>query len=130
MLENITPVRDQISLVCALKTHHILALWDDNMLDTDAVLKWFYDDCVKAGPQDCPIYEPTSQKISERVTRLFEQLKSQPVSFYNASTGAHGTVNYSTAKGRMFMMLYNPGRDGKGIAQALAALESGDAEPM
>ena len=106
------------------------ALWDNNLLDTDAELKGFYEECVKAGPYACPIYGSSAEMIHERVTRLMERLRTQPTAFYNQSSGEHGVVDYDVVKGGLFLTLYDPTKNGLEFAKALASLESGNAEPM
>ena len=111
-------------------TTSMSAHWDNNLVDTDAVLSWYYNDCVKAGPQVCPIYEPTTEKIHHRIITQLERLRVEPVVVFNSTSDMHGVVDYSLVKWQLFLVLFYPGRRGMDFARAFVALESGDAEPM
>ena len=111
-------------------TYLALALWSNNLRDTDAGLHRFYQACVDAGPLACPIHESSAQKIHDRVQSLFNKLRSYPISFYNAETMSYGRVDYSVLKQVMFATLYKPYNTGKELVSAIADLEQGIAEPM
>ena len=90
----------------------------------------FYEDCVKAGPDLCPIYEPTIQQIEQRVNSVLERLKVEPIAFVNATTGTQGVVTYDVVKDVFFRVLYAPYELGPAFASSFFALESGNPEPI
>jgi hypothetical protein len=111
--------------------HRLLtALWDNNLIDTDKALSLYYQDCVNAGPEVCPIWEPTVEQINQRVNRVLERLKAAPIPFVNATDGANGNVDYSFVKNLLFSTLYTPHVTGSAFASAFAALESGNSEEI
>ncbi|THH30474.1 hypothetical protein EUX98_g3728 [Antrodiella citrinella] len=105
-------------------------LWSRNLMDTDTELFRLYQACVEAGPFVCPIHESSAEKIHDRIQTLLTQLRSYPVSFYNATTGVYGEVNYSLVKSVIFATLYNPYSLGKGLTAALVDLEQGNPESI
>jgi hypothetical protein len=111
---------------------HILhiALWSNNLVDSEKTLEWYYSDCVNAGPNVCPIWKPTVSEIKQRINTLLERLKIAPIPFINSTTGEFGIVDYSVAKTLLFQTMYGPHQNGADTAHAFAALEAGDAQPM
>jgi hypothetical protein len=101
------------------------ALWDNFLLDADKTLMWYYEDCVQAGPEKCPIWEPSAVEIKRRVTNVFERLKISPVPFVNSTDGTNGFVDYSMVKRQLFDVVYFPYVQGGVFASAFAALEAG-----
>lgn len=99
-------------------------------MDSDAALRWFYEECIEVGPEICPIYEDTVPKVWDRVDRLLKTLKVQPVTFYNESSGIYGEVDYSVAKFAIFSSLYKLHSVGRKLSVALADLEKGNAQTM
>lgn len=105
-------------------------LWSNNLRDTDAGLFQIYQACVDAGPSVCPIYETSVDEVNARVNSLLEKLKVHPISFYNSSTGAYGTLDYSAAKGSIFTVLYNAHKAGARLTHAIADAEKGVGQPL
>ena len=89
-----------------------------------------YQACVDAGSSVCPLYESSADKVSARVDKLLVALKAQPVSFYNATTGEYGILDYSAAKASILESLSAPYRDGATLLSALAAAEQGEVQPL
>ena len=108
----------------------LIALWSRNLKDTDAALDWLYQDCIKAGPGLCPVYEETVPLIRHRVDGLLRKLKVRPATFYDVPTKTYGEVDYSIAKYAIFSSLYSLHTSGRRLAIALAELERGDAKPL
>lgn len=105
-------------------------LWSNNLRDTDAGLFQIYQACVDAGPSVCPIYESSVSEINARVNNLLEKLRIQPLYFYNTSTGAYGTLDYSAAKTSIFSVLYDTHHAGARLSHALAEAERGAGQPL
>ncbi|TCD60883.1 hypothetical protein EIP91_009374 [Steccherinum ochraceum] len=110
--------------------NYYAALWSTNLVDADATLFQIYQACVDAGPVLCRIYEKTTEGIHARVQNLLTRLRTEPVSFYNATSGVYAVVDYSLVKQAIFRTLYTPYTDGKTLTIALAELELGNAEPI
>lgn len=85
---------------------------------------------MDAGPLLCPLHENSAEKIHNRIQTLLNNLRSYPVSFYNATTGAYGEVDYSLVKSALFRTLYSPYSLAKPLISALAGLERGNLEPI
>ena len=103
------------------------------MANIDKTLNVVYQACVDAGPTVCPLYESSTDKISARVDKLINSLKTQPISFFNATTNNYGVLDYSFAKDAMLTSLYtpyNPQSGGAALLSALASAENGDGLPL
>ena len=93
-------------------------------------MTWFYEDCIDVGPEECAIYEPSVEQIRDRVNGVIERLRIAPIAFVNATDGEQGIVDYFIAKSQLFRTIYFPHFQGRSFANALAALEQGDSEPI
>lgn len=92
-----------------LKT--FVALWSNNLRDTDKGLQMFAQACVEAGPYDCAIYEPTAAQVQTRIRNLFDKLKANPVPVLTHLPGysvPYGVIDYKIAKTALFLFLYSP----------------------
>lgn len=99
--------------------------------DTDKGTQLFYEACVAAGPSLCPLYEPSAALIRTRVNALLSSLKTHPITGQSARNPAdYGTVDYSKVLIAFFEALYKPYEKLPAFAEALAALERGDASLM
>ncbi|KAJ7760788.1 TAP-like protein-domain-containing protein [Mycena olivaceomarginata] len=56
-----------------------VALWSNNLLDTDKALQAFFDGCVAAGPEACAFHAPTPEAISKNLTTLFKSIQTRPI---------------------------------------------------
>ena len=104
-----------------------------DIANIDKTLNVVYQACVDAGPIVCPLYESSTDKISARVDKLVNSLKTQPISFFNATTNNYGILDYSAAKGAMLTSLYkpyDPQVGGAALLSALASAERGDGLPL
>ena len=101
------------------------------MLDTDAALTALYDACVAAGPTLCALHANTTALVRARVDALLAAVHVAPAAVYTPATPTapadFGAVDYSAAVGLLLQALEFPYSTGPGIAQALAALERGNA---
>ena len=100
------------------------------LFDSDLTLSVYYQDCIDAGPELCPIYEPTIEQIRERVNNVLEQLKIEPRAFANATDRSQGLVGYDIVKSQLLEMVYAPHIVGKAFAERFAALEAGNPWPF
>ncbi|EKM58437.1 uncharacterized protein PHACADRAFT_252751 [Phanerochaete carnosa HHB-10118-sp] len=111
-------------------------LWSNNLLDTDLALHTVLDACVAAGPLSCALYESTTEKVHDRLTAIFDNLKKQPLPVYSNETRIeYGLVDYKFARLALFGQLYSPyGRatlyPSMLVLNALAQLEKGDGLPL
>ncbi|KIJ41487.1 hypothetical protein M422DRAFT_229571 [Sphaerobolus stellatus SS14] len=101
--------------------------WYSNLVDTDKILKYWFDECVAAGPT-CPMHDDSSEAIARRVHNVFEGLRVQPLSVYNGS--AYGVLEFGPVKRYLFQLLYKPFAGLPPFTKAFAALEAGDGAPM
>ena len=85
---------------------------------------------MDAGPSVCPIHESSVDAINTRVNTLLDRLKAEPLSFFNQTTGAYGTLDYSAAKGAILSVLYIPYDSGAALTEALALAEQGQGQPL
>lgn len=100
--------------------------------DTDKILDYFYENCVKAGSNECAIYEKTTQQVRSRVERIFNHLEVQPIPVA-IGTGPldYGLVDYSMVRAYVFTFLYNPFLlGGKNVSTILLQLEKGDGSSL
>ncbi|KIJ42669.1 hypothetical protein M422DRAFT_48110 [Sphaerobolus stellatus SS14] len=79
--------------------------WYSNLVDTDKILKYWFDECVAAGPA-CPMHDDSSEAIAQRVHNVFEGLRAQPLSVFNGS--AYGVLEFGPVKKYLFQLLYKP----------------------
>ncbi|KLO10632.1 hypothetical protein SCHPADRAFT_916291 [Schizopora paradoxa] len=109
-------------------------LWSNNLIDTDAALLDICKACVKAGPEKCGLHEDSAELVLERINKLLDGLKSQPIPVVKKSsehdmTPEYGLVNYETVKSVIFGVLYNTHTAGAFLFNMLAELEKGNALP-
>ncbi|KIP02216.1 hypothetical protein PHLGIDRAFT_305697 [Phlebiopsis gigantea 11061_1 CR5-6] len=112
--------------------------WSNNLLDTDKGYHMFMQSCVDAGPDICPLYEPTVARVHTRITDIFTSLQRRPLPVHSDAANPHGygLVDYRTARLALFYFLYGPyARGGQShpamrVAHALAAAERGDGAPL
>jgi pimeloyl-ACP methyl ester carboxylesterase len=83
---------------------------EESMIDTDNVLDGFFDECVKAGPTNCPLANLATSKeeLRETVLSSMAKLREQPVSVYINNT-EYGLLTYDMIwYNGVFMGLYKP----------------------
>ena len=103
------------------------------MTDSDNALNQIYQACVDAGPSTCPLYESSADKVSARVDKLLDSLKTQPLSFFNSTINDFGVLDYSTAKFAVLQTIYKPYNvvgGGASLLSAIAAAEQGEGRPL
>lgn len=108
----------------------LLGQYARDLIDADTDLFQIYQACVDAGPSVCPIHESSADAINKRINIFLDNLKTQPLSFYNETSGAYGTLDYSVAKGAIGTVLYIPYDSGASLTQALALAEQGVGQPL
>ena len=60
----------------------LLALWSQNLVDTEKGLGMFFEQCADAGPELCGLYESTSQKVEARYNALLDTLKRRQLAVF------------------------------------------------
>lgn len=99
------------------------------ILDTDKVLQAFFDSCFDAGPSECAFYKPSPEAISRNLNKLYDITKTRPFPvFLNASS--YGIVDYNFLRNSVFQSLYFPNLYFSTLANVLAELSKGNAEPL
>lgn len=99
------------------------------MASTDDALTSIYDSCVVAGPQLCAIYENSTDLVRARVNRLLDSIHLDPIALIDDTDPTNITwevLDYSTAVGLIFTVLYTPYEDAQPFAEAIAQLEQGN----
>ncbi|KAJ7083144.1 TAP-like protein-domain-containing protein [Mycena belliarum] len=102
--------------------------WSNNLLDTDKTWSTFLDGCVAAGPDGCPFFSPTAEKISEKINALYASLRERPIPVRTSTS--FGLVDYSMMRHVIFQALYFPYTTFPALAQALADLSRGNATAL
>ncbi|PFH44820.1 hypothetical protein AMATHDRAFT_78126 [Amanita thiersii Skay4041] len=100
--------------------------WSNDLLDSNKTMQWFFDSCYQAGPSNCPFYASSPQAISERLTKLYDKVKAQPIPIVDVSTfplSQFGVVDYAQLRNVIFAALYSPYTDFPVLAKGLAELE-------
>jgi hypothetical protein len=94
----------------------------------------FYDFCFQAGPLHCRFYASSPPGIKERLDRLLEDLRVNPVIVVPKSSvqgfAMPELVTYSKVKRMISTALYQPIFRFRRVAKVLAALEAGDGAPF
>lgn len=101
-----------------------LALWTNNLLDTDKTMQAFFDGCAAAGPDDCPFYAPTPEEISRNLTNLYNAIRDKPMPVRTKLS--YGLIDYNRLRVTVFMSLYSPFSTFLPLARGLADLAAGD----
>lgn len=102
--------------------------WSRNLLDTDKVLQFFFDECSAAGAA-CPLHANSSIQVQRRVENILTSIKFSPLPVLDDTGSHYGIVDYTMVKTDLFRALYNPFALLPEYAQILAALEKGDGRP-
>lgn len=100
--------------------------------DTDKVLYGFFDECVKAGPDRCPLasFGSTADELQEAVLSRVDKLKDEPLSVYVNST-LYGIFDYpNLLTNAIFYTLYSPKRAWTPVARQLATWLGGNATEL
>ncbi|TFK64090.1 alpha/beta-hydrolase [Pluteus cervinus] len=102
-----------------------IAVWSNNLRDTDKTMQSFYDGCYSAGPSGCPFYASSPALIQQRLQALYNSISKKPVPI--ATDKSYGTLDIDRLKGAVFTSLYSPYAKFHTLAQSLADLELGNA---
>ena len=101
-----------------------IALWSNNLIDTDKTMESFYTGCADAGPDRCAFWAPSSDDIRQNLTNLYNSIRVQPVPVKTGNT--YGYVDYKILHFSVFRSLYSPFASYRHLAQGLADLAAGD----
>lgn len=82
-------------------------LWSSNLEFTESVHQAFYDFCSMAGPSNCAVYEPSPEKVKDRVDKIFAELVRSPVPVPFPSSGP-AVITKDFTRVRLFQSLYEP----------------------
>jgi hypothetical protein len=103
---------------------YYIALWSNNLLDTDKTMESFYTGCSNAGPDRCAFWAPSPDDIRQNLTNLYDSISVQPVP---VKTGdIYGYVDYKMLHVLVFTSLYSPFATYGRLAQGLADLVAGN----
>ncbi|KAI0195439.1 hypothetical protein F4808DRAFT_440559 [Astrocystis sublimbata] len=103
--------------------------------DMDKVMNAFYDFCHQAGSQDCDFYADTPELIKQRLDKLLDTIRRQPVliaadgPMSSGGPGIPQLVTWSHVRRLTSAALYRPIALFQKYAAVLAALEAGDGRP-
>jgi pimeloyl-ACP methyl ester carboxylesterase len=89
------------------------AQWSNNLRDTDAGLRLFYEACAAAGPDACALHMSTADEVQTRTQKIFAGLKQRPIPVVapvNTTSAQleYGLVDYKMARSLVFTFLYGP----------------------
>jgi hypothetical protein len=101
-----------------------IALWSNNLLDTDKTMESFYTGCADAGPDRCAFWAPSSDDIRQNLTNLYDSISVQPIPVKTGDT--YGYVDYKMLHSTVFGSLYFPFATYRPLAQGLAELAAGN----
>lgn len=97
--------------------------------DSENVLYGFFDECVKAGPDRCPLasFGSTADELWDAVLSRVEELKDEPLSIYVNET-MYGIFDYPNfVTNAIFYSLYSPNKAWPPVAEQLAKFLQGNA---
>ena len=98
------------------------ALWNTNIVDVDRVIDALFDFCHQAGPEHCPLYEPSPSKIRQRLFRVLDNLKQNPVPVPLASPPL--IVTHKALLARFFYSTNKPLADYGSVVDTIYAIET------
>ena len=101
-----------------------IALWSNNLLDTDKTMESFYTECANAGPDRCAFWAPSPDDIRQNLTNLYDSISVQPIPVKTGNT--YGYVDYKMLHVLVFCSLYSPFATYRSLAQGLADLAAGN----
>ena len=101
-----------------------IALWSNNLLDTDKTMESFYTGCADAGPDLCAFWAPSPDDIRQNLTNLYDSISVQPIPVKSGNT--YGYVDYKMLHASVFESLYTPIAAYRRLAQGLADLAAGN----
>ena len=101
-----------------------IALWSNNLLDTDKTMESFYTGCADAGPDRCAFWAPSPDDIRQNLTNLYDSISVQPIPV--KSGDAYGYVDYKMLHSMVFQSLYSPFATFSRLAQGLADIAAGN----
>ncbi|KUI70887.1 hypothetical protein VM1G_06414 [Cytospora mali] len=97
--------------------------------DTENVLQGFFDECMKAGSDNCPLaaFGSTGGELWDAVFSFLDKLKDEPLSVYVNNT-IYGLFDYTKVlRDGIFAFMYSPQKQWYFAADSLAKLLQGNA---
>jgi pimeloyl-ACP methyl ester carboxylesterase len=83
---------------------------NEALTDTENVLAGFYEECIKAGPENCTLASlaDSKEELSDLVDTFMEKVKEEPISAYINAT-AYGLLTHGKIWNKvLFQSLYKP----------------------
>jgi len=96
--------------------------WNSNLVDTDAVWASFPMFCYQAGPEKCPLYEPSIEGVKDRISAIMESLAEEPLPIPFAP-GGPTVLTGKTVHNFAFRAAYSPVINYPPLADILLAIE-------
>lgn len=93
-------------------------------MDTDAVIDSFFHFCHQAGPEKCPLYESTPEKIRARYFAVLAAVEAEPVIIPSAEPPL--LVTRKALQSQIFHAAYKPLLAFRDVAATVHAVESGN----
>ena len=115
-------VRCQLHFIYSILFY--IALWSNNLLDTDKTMESFYAGCADAGPDRCAFWAPSPEDIRQNLTNLYDSISVQPVPGKEGKV--YGYIDYRMLHSLVFQCLYFPIATFRILAQSLADLAVGN----
>lgn len=103
-----------------------------HLSDSEKVLYGLFDECVKAGPDHCPLapFGSTADELWEAVLSRVDELRDEPLSVYVNNT-VYGIFDYPNfLTNAIFYTLYAPKRSWSPVAGMLAKFLGGNATEL
>ena len=113
-----------VNLNFIYSTFFNIALWSNNLLDTNKTMESFYTGCADAGPDCCAFWAPSPDDIRQNLTNLYDSVSVQPVP--GKIGNIYGFVDYKMLHSLVFQALYSPFATYRRLAQGLADLAAGN----
>ncbi|KAL2840891.1 TAP-like protein-domain-containing protein [Aspergillus pseudoustus] len=102
--------------------------WSKNLYDSDKAIEAFYDFCHRGGPKNCAFWGPSVKNIRERLHKLLDHLKYNPIPVSNSPACSLPLLaTYSGVKEMALQAVFLPLGAFPVFAAVLAGLEKGDA---
>ncbi|KAI0661310.1 alpha/beta-hydrolase [Cubamyces menziesii] len=100
------------------------ALWDSNLADVDTVISSFFQFCHQAGPDKCPLYDSSPEKIRARYFNLLHAVEAEPVPVPSAEPPL--LITRKVLQAQLFQATYKPLTAFSIVADTIHALEQGN----
>ncbi|KAI0355782.1 alpha/beta-hydrolase [Trametes cingulata] len=98
------------------------ALWNSNLVDTDAAINSFFRFCHEAGPEKCTLYESSPDKIRARYFDILMAVEEEPIPLPSAEPPL--VITRKVLQEQMFRAAYKPLYAFGFVADTVRAIES------